>query len=215
MYIRATRVQTPPDKVEDSIRNFETNVIKRMKATQGHQGSILLVNRKTGEGIGVTYWESAKALGASEQAGIDSRTQATQGVPGTRIVNVERGEVMIMDRAAPPKSGAFVRFISGAGDPAKLDAAISLARSKALPVLKAQKGYRAMIASVDRQTGRTFVSTVWDTLADLDASESKIAGVRAEFANTAGISADSLKVEVFEAAVAELSASLLAQTAKS
>jgi heme-degrading monooxygenase HmoA len=215
MYIRATRVQTPPDKVEDSIQNFETNVLKRMKAAPGHQGAVLLVNRKTGEGIGVTYWESAKALGASEQAGIDARTQATQSVPGTRIVNVERSEVMIMDRAAPPKAGVFVRFISGTADPDKQDAAISFARSKALPVLKAQKGYRVTIASIDRQTGRTFVSTVWDTLADLDASESKLAGIRAEFAKTAGISAESLKVEIFEGAVVELSASLLAQTTKS
>jgi hypothetical protein len=78
--------------------------------------------------------------------------------------------------------------------------------------LKTLKGFRAMIASVARTTGRTFVSTVWDTQSDLEASESKIAGVRAEFAKTAGISAESLKVEVFEAAVVELSASLLAQT---
>ena len=46
-------------------------------------------------------------------------------------------------------------------------------------------------------------------------AESKIAGVRAEFAKTAGITAESLKVEVFEAAVVELSASLIAQTSRS
>jgi hypothetical protein len=71
-----------------------------------------------------------------------------------------------------------------------------------------------MIASVDRTTGRTFVSTVWDTMSDLEASESKIAGVRADFAKTTGISPESLKVEVFEAAVVELSPSLIAQTSR-
>jgi len=212
MYVRMTRVQTPPDKIKDSIQNFETNVLKRVKAAPGYQGAVLLVNRQTGDGIGVTYWESAKALGASEQAGIDARTSAVQNVAGTRIVNVERAEIMIMERTAPPKAGLFVRFISGAGDPEKQDAAIGVGRNKALPLLKTLKGFRAMIASVARTTGRTFVSTVWDTQSDLEASESKIAGVRAEFAKTAGISAESLKVEVFEAAVVELSASLLAQT---
>ena len=99
--------------------------------------------------------------------------------------------------------------------PEKLDAGISVGRNKALPLLKTLKGFRAMIASVDRVTGRSLVSTVWDTMSDLDASESKIAGVRAEFAKAAGISAESLKVEVFEAAVVELSPSLIAQTSRS
>jgi hypothetical protein len=52
-------------------------------------------------------------------------------------------------------------------------------------------------------------------MSDLDASESKIAGVRADFAKTTGISPESLKVEVFEAAVVELSPSLIAQTSRS
>ena len=215
MYVRMTRVQAPPDKIKDSIQNFETNVLKRMKAAPGYQGAVFLVNRQTGDGIGVTYWESSKALGASEQAGIDARTSATQNVAGTRIINVERAEVMIMERVAPPKAGTFVRAISGAGDPEKLDAGISVGRNKALPLLKTLEGFRAMVAAVDRTTGRTFVSTVWETLSDLEASESKIVGVRAEFAKTAGISAQSLKVEVFEAAVVELSAALIAQTSRS
>ncbi len=28
MFLRATRVQTPPDKVNDAIKNFEANVLK-------------------------------------------------------------------------------------------------------------------------------------------------------------------------------------------
>jgi len=212
MYVRMTRVQAPPDKIKDSIQNFETNVLKRLKAAPGYQGAALLVNRQTGDEVGVTYWESAKALGASEQAGIDARTSAVQDVSGTRIINVERAEIMIMERVAPPKSGTFVRAITGAGDPEKLDAGISVGRNKALPVLKALKGFRSMIAGVDRMTGRVFVSTSWDTLADLEASESKIAGVRAEFAKAAGIPTESLQVEICEAPVVELSASLIGQT---
>lgn len=212
MYVRMTRVQAPPDKIKDSIQNFETNVLKRVKAAPGYQGAGLLVNRQTGDGIGFSYWESAKALGGSEQAGIDARTSAAQDVAGTRIINVERAEVMIMERVAPPKAGSFIRATTGAGDPEKLDAGISVGRNKALPLLKTLKGFRTMIAAVDRQSGRTFVSSVWDTLADLEASESKIAGVRAEFAKAAGISPESLRVEVYEGAVVELSPALIAQT---
>src|ERR1700704_5438159 len=112
MFLRATRVQTPPEKADQSIENFKTNVLKNLRAAQGNQGAILLVNRETGAGVGITYWESAKAMAANEQVGIQSRAQTTKNVPGSQIVNVERAELMIMDRAAAPKAGAFVRMIT-------------------------------------------------------------------------------------------------------
>jgi heme-degrading monooxygenase HmoA len=213
MFLRATRIQTPPDKVKDAIDNFEANVLKNLRAAPGNQGAILLVNRESGAGMGITYWESAKALAASEAIGTQSRTQTTKAVPGSQIVNVERAELMIMDRAAAPaKSGSFVRMVSVSGDPDKLDAAIVNIRNQVLPLLKAQKGYRATIASVDRQSGRLTASTVWDTKADLDASESKLAGPRAEAAKAAGAGPNDVQVEIFETAVVELSAAV-AQTA--
>src|ERR1700682_6207137 len=201
MFLRATRVQAPPDKVNDAIKNFETNIVKGAQSAPGNQGAVLLVNRETGAALGITYWESAKALAASEQVGLQSRTQATKAVPGAQIVNVERGELMIMDRAAAPKSGSFTRMVSVNADPAKLDAAIVQIRNHVLPILKAQQGYRATIASVDRLSGRLTASTVWDTKADLDASESKIAGPRAEAAKIAGAGPHDVQVEIFDTAV--------------
>jgi hypothetical protein len=206
MFLRATRVQAPPDKVNEAIKNFETNILKGLRSASGNQGASLLVNRQTGAGIGVTYWESAKALAASEQIGTQSRTQLTKNVAGSQIVNVERGELMIMDRVAAPKVGSFIRLTTAHGDPDKLDAAVVHLRNQVLPLLRAQKGYRATIASIDRMSGLFSASTVWDTKADLDASESKIAGPRAEVAKAAGAGANDVQVEIFEAAVVELSA---------
>src|SRR5712664_1458144 len=212
MFLRATRVQTPPDKVNEAIKNFENNILKGLRAAPGNQGASLLVNRHTGAGMGITYWESAKALAASEQIGTQSRTQTVKNVPGSQIVNVERAELMIMDRVATPKEGSFVRVVTANGDPEKVDAGIVSIRNDVLPLLKAQKGYRATIASVDRQTGRLAASTVWETKADLDASESKLAGPRAEAAKAAGGGPNDVQVEIFETAYVELSAAV-AQTA--
>jgi heme-degrading monooxygenase HmoA len=214
MFLRATRIQAPPDQVGAAIANFETNVVKALRAAPGNQGAVLLVDRQSGAALGVTYWESAKALAASEQTGIQSRTQAVQNVTGARIVNVERAELMIMDRAGAPKSGTFVRLVSANGDPEKLDAAIVQIRNHVLPLLKSLQGYRAAIASVDRQTGRLSVSTVWESRADLEASESKIAGPRAEVANIAGAGPSDVQVEIFETAFVELSASVIQDTAR-
>jgi heme-degrading monooxygenase HmoA len=214
MFLRATRIQTPPDKVGAAIDNFEANIVKNLRSAPGNQGVVLLVDRHSGAALGITYWESAKALAASEQTGAQSRTQATQNVAGTQIVNVERAELMIMDRASAPKQGTFVRLTTVNGDPEKLDAAIVQLRNDVLPLLKAQPGYRATIVSVDRQSGKLSASTVWETRVDLNASESKIAGPRAEVAKIAGGSPQDVQVEIFETAFVELSAAITQTAAR-
>src|SRR5712692_1543624 len=170
MFLRATRIQASPDKVDAAIDNFKASALKTLRSAPGNQGAVLLVDRESGAALGVTYWESVKALASSEQVGIQARTQAATDT-GARIVNVERAELMIMDRAAAPKAGTFVRLVTANGDPEKLDAAIVHIRNHVLPILKAQHGYQATVAAVDRQTGRLSVSTVWETKADEAASE--------------------------------------------
>ena len=146
-------------------------------------------------------WATAQALGASEQVGISSRTQSAAATGGS-IVNVERGEQVIADRAQPPKAGSFVRLNTITGDPKKIDDAIKFVEKQVLPVLKALKGYRALLMSVDRLTGRSTVSTVWETIADLEASEPKVSSLRRDAADAAG--ASDVKVEIFETAFVEI-----------
>ena len=202
MFIRGTRVQTPPEKVDDAIANFKKQVVPNVSKTPGYAGAGLLIDRKSGAGIGITYWESAKALSNSEQAGIKTRTNAVQSVTGTQIVNVERYELVVMERNAPPKADTFMRVNELNAEPDKVEALIAFTKSKVLPTLKPIKGFRALVVGVDRGTGRCAISTSWETLADLQASESKVTGLRQEVAKTAG--ADGVEVEIFEVPVIEL-----------
>ena len=55
MFLRATRVQTPPDKVEQAIENFKTNTVKSLRAAPGNQGVVLVVNRQTGSGLSLIH----------------------------------------------------------------------------------------------------------------------------------------------------------------
>jgi len=202
MFIRGTRVQTPPEKVDDAIANFKKQVVPNVSKTPGYAGAGLLIDRKSGAGIGITYWESAKALSNSEQAGIKTRTDAVQNVTGTQIVNVERYELVVMERNAPPKADTFMRVNVLNAEPDKIEALIAFTKSKVLPTLKPIKGFRALVVGVDRGTGRCAISTSWETLADLQASESKVTGLRQEVAKIAG--ADGVEVEIFEVPVIEL-----------
>jgi len=201
MYVRATRVQGPPDAIEKGIAYFKDTVVPAVKAAPGNAGAVLLVDRKTGSAVGVTMWETAQALSASEQLGTTSRTQSA-AVMGGSIVNVERFEQVIQDRAQPPKAGAFVRQNIVAGSPERIDNTIKFIEKQVVPVLRTLNGYRALLMNVDRMTGRSTVATVWDTRADLEASESKVSGLRRHAAAAAG--AADVKVEIFETAFAEV-----------
>lgn len=200
MYVRATRVQSPPDGIEKGIAYFKEKVVPAVKAAPGNAGAVLLVDRKTGSAVGITLWETVQALNASEQLGTTSRTQSAAAMGGS-IVNVERFEQVIQDRAQPPKAGVFVRLNTVAGTPERIDNAIKFIE-KSLPVLRAQKGYRALLMNVDRMTGRGTVASVWETRADLEASEPKVSGLRRDAADAAG--AADVKVEIFETAFAEV-----------
>src|SRR5258708_8639182 len=112
MFLRATRVQAPPDKVQEAIQNFETNILKRVRSTPGNQGAILLINRQSGSGIGITYWESAKALAASEQMGIQTRAQSAKDLPGTQILNLDRAQFMMTDPPPRPKVLPLLRLVT-------------------------------------------------------------------------------------------------------
>ena len=201
MYVRATRVQSPPDAIEKGIAYFKDTVVPAVKAAPGNAGAVLLVDRKTGSAVGVTMWETAQALSASEQLGTTSRTQSTVAMGGS-IVNVERFEQVIQDRVQPPKAGAFVRQNIVAGSPERIDNAIKFIEKQVVPVLRTLNGYRALLMNVDRMTGRSTVATVWDTRADLEASEAKVSGLRRDAAAAAG--AADVKVEIFETAFAEI-----------
>lgn len=201
MYVRATRVQSPPDAIEKGIAYFKEKVVPAAKATPGNAGAVLLVDHKTGSAVGITLWETAHALGASEQMGITTRTQSAAATGGS-IVNVERFEQVIQERTQPTKTGTFVRLNTLVGAPEKIDNAIKFVQKQVLPELKAQKGFRGLIMNVDRITGRSTVSTIWDTLGDLEASEPKVSGLRRDAADSAG--AADVKVEIFETAFAEV-----------
>ena len=200
MHTRATWIQVSPDQVERMTSNFEEKVIPAAKTAKGFAGAALLIDREKGLGIGVTVWESARALAESEEVGIATRTQAASDT-GARIVNVERGEVVVMDRAAPARVPGFARVSITYTEPEKLDQMSALIRDRAVPKLRENKGYRSVWMTIDRTTGQGSVLSVWDSAQDREASNAAMASLREEAARLAG---SPVRVELFEQVAVEL-----------
>src|SRR6266446_1560703 len=123
MFIHGTRTQTPIDKLDQAIEYLKKQLVPRIRSAPGYVGAVLLADRKTGSCIEITYWETAKALSASEHV-------ATKNVPGTHIVKVEKYEIVILDRDQAPKPGELVHAYTISGDPEKVDVVSSLCATR-------------------------------------------------------------------------------------
>ena len=94
---------------------------------------------------------------------------------------------------------ARLSTITGASD---IDGGIAFLRDQAVPQLQQQKGFRGLSASGDRKAGVVTVLSVWETEADLDASESAADKTRGDALRVIG---GEVSVERFEQTVWERS----------
>lgn len=91
-----------------------------------------------------------------------------------------------------------INTITGSRD---IDAGLKALEEIVVPAVRQQKGYRGLSCSADRAAGILGVITVWDTLADLEASESAAAKVRQQSLTEVGGEVD---VRIAEELVAEV-----------
>ena len=68
MFARMTIVQVKLDKIDDVIKLFDSSVVPAAKKQKGYKGASLLVDRETGKGAAITYWESEKDAIANEKS---------------------------------------------------------------------------------------------------------------------------------------------------
>ncbi len=201
MFVRMTRVQTSPDHVDEASKIWQQQVLPDSRQLAGFAGAILLAERSTGLGLSVTYWADEAALRASDAVADARRAEIAQATGG-QVLEVDRFELVVWERNAPPRANTFVRVNDITGSPTKIDDGIRFVREQVLPAVKQLKGYRSLVMGVNRDSGRAFVTTVWETAADRAASDAAVAAQRREGGQTLG--AEQVKVENFEALFVEL-----------
>jgi heme-degrading monooxygenase HmoA len=178
-YGRVVRLKGDPSKINEAVRLWTQDILPLLKKQPGFTGATLIGNRKTGNGLSVSYWESESAM---KQARGQVRPEALKvmGQTGGSIVEEDECEVALLERIKPAKAGVWARITTVHGDPAHISEALSNFKEKIVPVIQKQSGARTALFFVNRQTGKTFGGSVWDTEQDLQNSEASIASLRAE-----------------------------------
>jgi hypothetical protein len=198
--MRLTRVQSSPDQIDQTITDFTGEVIPVAQRAPGYAGAAIYVNRQTGQAAGVTFWESARALAASELMGIDTRTQAAEST-GLNIVDVARFQIVHIDRAQPLRTPAYTRVDNGFMPPERLDAFADFIRDDVTPELRRRKGYLWMTTGVDRTSGVVAVTSNWETAGDRELADPSFAPVL-QRAGEFGLRP--IRIDFYEQAVLEL-----------
>jgi heme-degrading monooxygenase HmoA len=68
MFARFTRFQIKIDTADQAKKIFEESVIPAAKAQKGYRGAYWLIDRKTGEGMAITLWNSEEDAVANEKS---------------------------------------------------------------------------------------------------------------------------------------------------
>jgi heme-degrading monooxygenase HmoA len=178
-HARVVRLKVEPANTDQAISQWTSGIFPLLKKQNGFRGSTLVGNRKTGDGISVSYWESEQAM-KDARGQVRPQAETIMAKTGSRIVEDDECEVVVQERIQPPKAGVFVRVTTVEADPAKTAEGIAYFKEKVVPVIREQAGARTALLLVNRQTGKTFSASGWNTEKDLKASEAAITGLRDE-----------------------------------
>jgi heme-degrading monooxygenase HmoA len=201
MFARVTQSAGLPERIDELVAEVE-KIVPVLSPLEGFRGIVLLANRETGAGLAVTYWETEAAMTASEAYATQARGSVQSNVAGFSTRDIDRFEIVVQERVAPPTSGLFVRVNDYVADTSKLDAMASFTLDNVLPVLKTQKGFRSAHMLVNRQSGRTLAVTAWDSAAERDAGYASRAPLREQLREVAG--AGPATADLFEAVLVDV-----------
>lgn len=177
MYARITRVQAPPARIDDLAQAFTGSAVPALRKLSGYAGSVLAVDRGSGDGQAVSFWESKEAMKNSAGSATGIRTETTQRA-GATVTSVDEVEVALIERQDAPSAPAFLRVIRSKTDPSRLDGLVQACRDQALPALRGVPGFRALNVSVNRESGSVAITGVYATAEAREAADARMADLR-------------------------------------
>jgi heme-degrading monooxygenase HmoA len=204
MFVRRTRVERSPEKLDQTIQTYQQQLLPVMKQEPGFRGAVLLANRTTGAAQSVTLWESEEAERASRPSGERLRAQAVES-SGGRVLDVESYEEVVRERSNAAQTGkaSYMRVNSLQATPDKLEDGIRFVREQVVPLIRQQAGFQAVMMGVNRENGRAYVTSAWETAEARQASDAAVRDQRRQAGELMGgiqVSVDEYEVVFIEVA---------------
>src|SRR5260370_19170979 len=96
-HARVVRLKTESTQTDQGIRQWTSEILPLLKKQDGFRGATLVGNRKTGDGLSVTYWESEEAM-KNARPKVRPQAETIMSQAGGKIVDEDECEVAVMER---------------------------------------------------------------------------------------------------------------------
>lgn len=101
MYARLSRFAgLPPEKIEETVREFEAQGLPALEQQPGFEGLLLGVDWVAGKAAAISFWQSREDLEASDRIADSARERAVASGEPDRDPIVDRYEVVLQRQPA-------------------------------------------------------------------------------------------------------------------
>jgi heme-degrading monooxygenase HmoA len=94
-----------PDRIDETVRQFEEEQLPRLERSPGFRGITVGVNHTAGQAVSIALWETEADMRESERMADEAREQAVATAGPSREPVVDHYEV-VLHREAPSESPA-------------------------------------------------------------------------------------------------------------
>ena len=186
MYARSNTLMGNPQAMDEGIAYIRDEMMPLLQGMDGFVGLSMLCDRDSGRCIVTTAWTSEEAMRASDAGVRDSRARASE-IFGGSTPEVREWEIAVMHRVHEGHDGACARVLWGEIHPAKAEDALSTFRMTMMPRMEDLPGFCSVSLLVDRATGRSAMTSCYDSREDMARATGIATSMREEFSSAMGI----------------------------
>ena len=97
LFGRVTEIKGSPERVDEMLEHLRGAVIPGVRAMDGSKGFIALVDRDSGQAMGISLWESREAMVEARNRAARLRDESAQSAGGD-VAGVAEYELAIEER---------------------------------------------------------------------------------------------------------------------
>ena len=181
LHLRLNLIAAGPPVLDDCVKYIKGELRPAVESQPGSLGLSLLISPGLGVAVLESFWASAHALRASEQAAASLQAELAQR--GGTSVTGEQYRILVFERGAPPHGGEAVRLTRMQAKPSAVEEVAEAFGNSAVPWLAETPGFRAALLLADPDSGHMISQSVWRDPQARAASPSTAAVIQADVLN--------------------------------
>ena len=144
MHARVTRFKGAPENFDRNVELVKNQVLPELTKIPGFQGCYILGDKKTGNSVGVFFYDSAETLAASRETTSDIRQKVATHTQ-SQVESVDEYEVMADSGKKVSRTANAARVGSQQVDTARIDEGQQAIQQRAIPAIQQFPGNQGAV----------------------------------------------------------------------